>query len=73
LTVSHRVSLWKYHKYILQFDGRGNARFSTFDPEERLALQEEKTKLEFKINNAPKLQDRIVQLEKLLMQSKNKL
>eukprot|EP01087_Luapelamoeba_hula_P004424 TRINITY_DN1436_c0_g1_i1.p1 TRINITY_DN1436_c0_g1~~TRINITY_DN1436_c0_g1_i1.p1 ORF type:complete len:668 (-),score=128.73 TRINITY_DN1436_c0_g1_i1:83-2086(-) len=26
-TVSHRKSLWKYHEYALQFDGRGNYDF----------------------------------------------
>jgi ATP-binding cassette subfamily D (ALD) protein 3 len=26
-TVSHRKTLWKYHEYILQFDGRGDYEF----------------------------------------------
>jgi len=26
-TVSHRKSLWKYHEYVLQFDGRGQYDF----------------------------------------------
>jgi len=26
-TVSHRKSLWKYHEYVLQFDGRGHYEF----------------------------------------------
>ena len=27
ITVSHRPSLWKYHEYILKFDGQGNWSF----------------------------------------------
>jgi len=31
-TVSHRKTLWKYHEYILQFDGRGNYEFKPLEP-----------------------------------------
>jgi len=31
-TVSHRKSLWKYHEYVLQFDGRGGYEFKQIDP-----------------------------------------
>lgn len=30
-TVSHRKSLWKYHEYYLQFDGRGDYEFARID------------------------------------------
>eukprot|EP01137_Pigoraptor_chileana_P007976 Opistho-2@54249 len=30
-TVSHRKSLWKYHDYALQFDGRGQYEFKRID------------------------------------------
>ncbi|XP_031622800.1 ATP-binding cassette sub-family D member 3 [Contarinia nasturtii] len=30
-TVSHRKSLWKYHEYYLQFDGRGSYEFGRID------------------------------------------
>lgn len=30
-TVSHRKSLWKYHEFYLQFDGRGSYEFGRID------------------------------------------
>jgi ATP-binding cassette subfamily D (ALD) long-chain fatty acid import protein len=40
MTVSHRRSLWKYHKNILQFDGQGHHIFTKLDAERRLQLEE---------------------------------
>jgi ATP-binding cassette, subfamily D (ALD), peroxisomal long-chain fatty acid import protein len=40
MTVSHRRSLWKYHKNILQFDGQGHYIFTRLDAERRLQLEE---------------------------------
>lgn len=40
MTVSHRRSLWKYHKKILQFDGQGHYIFTDLDWEKRLRLEE---------------------------------
>lgn len=40
MTVSHRRSLWKYHRNILQFDGQGNYVFTRLDAERRLQLEE---------------------------------
>ncbi|KAA1067728.1 hypothetical protein PGT21_015550 [Puccinia graminis f. sp. tritici] len=62
LTVSHRPSLWKYHKYILQYDGEGGYCFTQLDAEKRLALQEEKQALEQKLLEIPKLVARLDQL-----------
>lgn len=62
LTVSHRPSLWKYHKYILQYDGEGGYCFTQLDAEKRLALQEEKQALEQKLLEIPKLVARLEQL-----------
>ncbi|CAO3681337.1 unnamed protein product [Rhizopus stolonifer] len=62
LTVSHRPSLWKYHNFILQYDGQGGYVFTKLDAEKRLALQEEKTMIEQKLQEVPKLQARIQEL-----------
>ncbi|KAG1443063.1 hypothetical protein G6F46_012844 [Rhizopus delemar] len=62
LTVSHRPSLWKYHNFILQYDGQGGYVFTKLDAEKRLALQEEKNLIEQKLQEIPKLQARIQEL-----------
>lgn len=63
LTVSHRPSLWKYHNYILQYDGQGGYVFTKLDATRRLALQEEKQQLEHKLIEVPKLEARLKELE----------
>ncbi|KAF1798933.1 putative ABC fatty acid transporter [Mucor lusitanicus] len=65
LTVSHRPSLWKYHNYILQYDGQGGYVFTKLDAQKRLALQEEKNAIEAKLLEVPKLQARIQELSEL--------
>ncbi|KAL9104759.1 MAG: hypothetical protein Q9163_000309 [Psora crenata] len=40
MTVSHRRSLWRYHGWILQFDGQGGYYFGGLDAEKRLKLEE---------------------------------
>ena len=40
MTVSHRRSLWRYHGWILQFDGQGGYFFGRLDAERRLELEE---------------------------------
>ncbi|GAA5936592.1 uncharacterized protein JCM15063_001932 [Sporobolomyces koalae] len=62
LTVSHRPSLWKYHKYILQYDGHGGYAFGPLDAQKRLALQEEKQSLEQKLAEVPVWETRLEEL-----------
>lgn len=40
MTVSHRRSLWRYHGWILQFNGQGGYVFTKLDAESRLKLEE---------------------------------
>ena len=40
MTVSHRRSLWRYHGWILQFDGQGGYFFGGLDADKRLKLEE---------------------------------
>ncbi|KAI8854629.1 ABC transporter transmembrane region 2-domain-containing protein [Chytridium lagenaria] len=62
ITVSHRPSLWKYHNWILQYDGQGGYVFTELDAERRLALQEEKNLIEQKLVEVPKLEKRLKEL-----------
>ncbi|ORY36423.1 hypothetical protein BCR33DRAFT_683445 [Rhizoclosmatium globosum] len=65
MTVSHRPSLWKYHNWILQFDGEGGYAFVELDAEKRLALQEEKNTIELKLVEVPKWEKRLAELRGL--------
>ncbi|KAI5294211.1 hypothetical protein KEM52_004461 [Ascosphaera acerosa] len=62
MTVSHRRSLWQYHKKILQFDGQGGYTFADLDWERRLKLEDEKEELELQLRSVPELQKRLAEL-----------
>lgn len=63
MTVSHRRSLWRYHGWILQFDGQGGYVFTKLDAEKRLALEDEKEELEIHLRSIPEIEKRIAELE----------
>ncbi|PLB43567.1 peroxisomal long-chain acyl-CoA transporter, ABC superfamily [Aspergillus steynii IBT 23096] len=62
MTVSHRRSLWKYHKKILQFDGQGSYIFTGLDWERRLKLEDEKEELDLHLRAVPELRKRVTEL-----------
>ncbi|PLN77611.1 peroxisomal long-chain acyl-CoA transporter, ABC superfamily [Aspergillus taichungensis] len=62
MTVSHRRSLWKYHKMILQFDGEGSYIFTGLDWERRLKLEDEKDELDLHLRAVPELRRRVEEL-----------
>lgn len=68
LTVSHRASLWQYHDKILQFDGLGHYIFANLNPSERLALEEEKLKIEYQLRQVEPLKERLAALEQQKLQ-----
>ena len=62
MTVSHRRSLWRYHGWILQFDGQGEYFFGELDAERRLKLEDEREELERLLRNVPEVERRIEEL-----------
>lgn len=62
MTVSHRRSLWKYHKNILQFDGQGHYIFTKLDADRRLQLEDEKEELDLQLRAIPDIEQRITDL-----------
>ena len=63
MTVSHRRSLWRYHGWILQFDGQGSYVFTKLDAGRRLALEDEKEDLDMQLRAVPEIEKRMRELE----------
>jgi len=63
MTVSHRKSLWRYHGWILQFDGQGGHVFTKLEAEKRLRLEDEREELDLRLRGVPEIEKRIAELE----------
>lgn len=63
MTVSHRRSLWRYHNYILQFDGKGGFGFGPLDAERRIELEDEREELLEKLRGVEVWKARIDELK----------
>eukprot|EP01079_Euglenida_sp_SAG-EU17-18_P004682 gene4683-854_t len=46
LTISHRPSLWRFHQWLLRFDGESGYTYRKMDEQALVSLAEEKDKLE---------------------------
>ena len=63
MTVSHRRSLWRYHNFILQFDGRGGFGFGPLDADRRIELEDEKEDILGRLRGVESWQARIDELQ----------
>ena len=63
MTVSHRRSLWRYHGWILQFDGKEGYFFGELDAERRLELEDEREDLEMRLRGVEEMERRMEELE----------
>jgi len=63
MTVSHRRSLWRYHGWILQFDGKGGYFFGELDAGRRLGLEDEREEVEGWLRGVEGMERRVGELE----------
>lgn len=67
ITVSHRPSLFKYHKYLLRFDGEKHWAFSQLDTnKELLSLADEMKQIESRLADLPEIEMRLNEIHRLL-------
>uniref|UniRef100_A0A7E4VFE9 ABC transporter domain-containing protein n=1 Tax=Panagrellus redivivus TaxID=6233 RepID=A0A7E4VFE9_PANRE len=68
LTVTHRPTLWKFHTHLLKYDGEGSYKFTHMDTSanQRLSFADEKAEVERKLQEMPRLKQRLQELRKAL-------
>jgi ABC-type uncharacterized transport system fused permease/ATPase subunit len=69
MTVTHRPSLWKFHNFLLQFDGQGGFSFKELNADVRVSFKEEKSKIESQLAGVDKMSERLAELCQLLGES----
>lgn len=65
LSVCHRTTLWKFHQYLLKFDGHGQTKFNRFDPIQRLKYHDEKFDIDKKVKELSTIEKRLQDLKKI--------
>ncbi|KAF8474699.1 ABC transporter transmembrane region 2-domain-containing protein [Kalaharituber pfeilii] len=63
ITVSHRRSLWRYHGWVLEFDGAGGFVFGRLDAGRRERLEEEREEIEVALRGRDEVERRVRELE----------
>merc|ERR1719369_1094090 len=70
LTITHRPTLAKYHTHLLQFDGEGGWTFNSFSSEVYSGLGEERDRLEEKLAEVPRIEERLREIQAMIGQEK---
>lgn len=86
MTVSHRTSLYKYHRKILtvcrvarcsanqvKFDGNKGFSFADLDPEERVRLEEERQQVDAELARLDQVQQRINEIQVAMAEESREL
>jgi len=68
-TVSHRSTLWKFHDWVLKYDGEGGLSFAPLNAGALESLQGEKNELEKQLQGISKMEARLKYLCSVLGQS----
>jgi len=69
ITVSHRDSLWKYHKFVLQFDGEGGVEKVVLNEDHRMSLEKRRADLEAKLAKVPEWREKLSEVKQALLTS----
>jgi len=72
ITVSHRSSLWKFHKFVIKFDGEGGVEKMVLQDERRMTLQKQKSMLEEKLALVANWKKELADVESILRKQSSK-
>jgi len=63
ITVSHRDSLWKFHNYVVKFDGEGGVEKIVLRDERQMSLEKQKMLLEEKLGNVDEWRKKLSEIQ----------